>query len=87
MGVIGKIGEILNFRFFLYGRWEDLDRWKLIVFDVGVILDTHARHSETFFFRHFSEMGGGPLGQTSGCHQNLGIFRHFWHFWGRGKRG
>ena len=35
---------------FLYGRWEDLDRWKWVVIDVGVILDTSASHSENFFF-------------------------------------
>ena len=44
--------EILIFGFFLYGRWEDLDRWKWVVIDVGVILDTSATHSENLF-RHF----------------------------------
>ena len=51
-----------------------MDRWKWVVIDVGVILDTPASHSENFFFRHFSELGGGPLGQTLGCHQNFDIF-------------
>ena len=37
------------FNFFLYGRWEDLDRWKWVVIDVGVFLDTPASHSEIFF--------------------------------------
>ena len=32
--------------FFLYGRWEDLDRWKWVVIDVGTFLDTSASHSE-----------------------------------------
>ena len=36
------------FDFFLYGRWEDLDRWKWVVIDVGVILDTPTSHSEHF---------------------------------------
>ena len=53
-----KIGEIAKnldvLDFFLYGRWEDLDRWKWVVIDVGVILDTSASHSENFLFRHFS---------------------------------
>ena len=35
--------------FFLHGRWEDLYRWKWVVSDVGVILDTSATHSENFF--------------------------------------
>ena len=65
------------FDFFLYGRWEDLDRWKWVVIDVGVILDTSASHSENFFFRHFSELGGGPLGQTLGCHENFDILFFF----------
>ena len=34
---------------FLYGRWED--GWRLLVLDVGVILDTCASHSEILFFR------------------------------------
>ena len=38
------------FDFFLYGRWEDLDRWKWVVIDVGVIPDTSASHSENLFF-------------------------------------
>ena len=38
-------------------RWEDLDRWKWVVIDVGVILDTSAGHFENFF-RHFSLLGG-----------------------------
>ena len=38
---------------YLYGRWEDLDRWKWVVIDVGVILDTSARHSENLFFSTF----------------------------------
>ena len=42
--------------------------------DVGVILDTSASHSENCFFRHFSELGGGPLGQALERHQNLDIF-------------
>ena len=33
----------------LYGRWEDLDRWKWVLIDVGVILDTPASHSGTRF--------------------------------------
>ena len=37
------------FDFSLYGRWEDLDRWKWVVIDVGVILDAFASHSENFF--------------------------------------
>ena len=37
------------FVFFLYGRWEGLDRWKWVVIDVGVILDTSATHSENLF--------------------------------------
>ena len=44
------------FDFSLYGRWEDLDRWKWVVIDVGVILDAFASHSENFFFRHFFEL-------------------------------
>ena len=36
----------LNLDVFLYGIWEDLDRWKWVVIDVGVILDTSASHSE-----------------------------------------
>ena len=31
-------------------RWEDLDRWKWVVIDVGVILDTLASHSENLLF-------------------------------------
>ena len=31
------------------GGWEDLDRWKWVVIDVGVILDTSASHSENCF--------------------------------------
>ena len=41
------------FDFFLYGRWEDLDRWKWVVIDVGVILDTLASHSENLLFSTF----------------------------------
>ena len=55
----GKIGEIkknMQFSIFSYGRWEDLDRWKWVVIDVGVILDAFASHSENFFFRHFFEL-------------------------------
>ena len=44
-----NIKNICNFDFFLYGRWEDLDRWKWVVIDVGVISDTSASHSENFF--------------------------------------
>ena len=33
----------------LSGRWEDLERWKWVVIDVGVILDAFASHSENFF--------------------------------------
>ena len=44
------------FDFFLYGRWEDLDRWKWVVIDVGVILDAFASHSENFFFPTFFEL-------------------------------
>ena len=50
-----------------------MDRWKWVVIDVGVILDTSASHSENCFFRHFSELGGGPLGNTLGCHQNFDL--------------
>ena len=39
--------------FFLYWRWEDLDKWKCVVIDVGVILDTSASHSENFLFLDF----------------------------------
>ena len=53
---IGKITKITIFDFFLYGRWEDLDRWKWVVIDVGVILDAFASHSENCFFRHFFEL-------------------------------
>ena len=56
----GKYWEILeNLKkntgfgdFFLYGRWEDLDRWKWLVIDVATFLDTSASHSE-ICFRHF----------------------------------
>ena len=54
-----------------------MDRWKWVVIDVGVVLDTPASHSENFFFRHFSELGGGPLGHSLGCHQNFDIFSIF----------
>ena len=50
-----------------------MDSWKWVAIDVGVILDTSASHPENFLFRRFSELGGGPLGHTSGCHQNLGV--------------
>ena len=40
----------------LDGGWEDLDRWKCVVIDVGVILDAFASHSENCFFRHFFEL-------------------------------
>ena len=46
------------FDFSLYGRWEDLDRWKWVVIDVGVILDTSASHSENFFFDIFRSWVG-----------------------------
>ena len=48
--------KIQIFDFYLYGRWVDLDRWKWVVIDVGVILDAFASHSENFFFRHFFEL-------------------------------
>ena len=52
----GKIlKNIRKFGFFLYGRWEDLDRCKWLVIDVGVILDTSASHSEIFFFDIFRD--------------------------------
>ena len=44
---------------FVYGRWEDLDRWKWVVIDVGVFLDTPASHSESFFV-FFSTLFGPP---------------------------
>ena len=51
---IGRIAKSIDFWiFFLYGRWEDLDRWKWVVIDVGVILDTSASHSENCVFRQF----------------------------------
>ncbi len=46
----GNCKKNWNFGFSLYGRWEDLDRWKWVVIDVGVILDTSASHYENFFF-------------------------------------
>ena len=51
--------RILDFP--LYGRWEDLGRWKWVVIDVGVILDTSATHSENLLFSSF----WGPLGLPS----------------------
>ena len=77
-GIIGNNRENNKkyriFDFSLNGRWEGLDRWKWVVIDVGVILDTSASHSENFFcFRPFSELGGGPLGHTLGCHRNFDI--------------
>ena len=46
---IEEIAKNTSFCFFLlYGRWEDLDRWKWVVIDVGVILDAFASHSENF---------------------------------------
>ena len=55
-----------KFSIFLCGRWEDLDRWKWVVIDMGVILDTSANHSENFFvFRHV--LGPTPL------YPNIGI--------------
>ena len=53
-------------------RWEDLDRWKWVIIDVGVILDTSAGHFENFFST-FSAAGWGPLSHTVGCHQNFDI--------------
>ncbi len=60
IGILSRLWQIAKnnkkyaiFDFFLYGRWEDLDRWKWVVIDVGVILDAFASHSENFFFRHF----------------------------------
>ena len=44
----------------LYGRWEDLDKWKWVVIDVGVTLDTSATHSENLFFDIF----GAPIPRT-----------------------
>ena len=44
-----KIIRTREFLIFLYGRWEDLDRWTWVVIDVGVILDTSASHSENYF--------------------------------------
>jgi len=41
----------------VYGGWEDLDRWKCVGIDAGVILDTPASHSESFFFPTF--LGAG----------------------------
>ena len=41
-----------SFDIYLYGRWEDLNRWKQVALDVGVIWDTSASHSE-HCFRHF----------------------------------
>ena len=46
-------------------------------FDTGVFLDTPTTHSDNLLFRRFWELGGGPLGQTSGCYQNFCAFRHF----------
>jgi len=34
-------------------RWKELDRWKWVVIDVGVILHTPASRSENLFSRHF----------------------------------
>ncbi len=59
-GIIGKLGgggktQDINviLVFWLYGSWEALDSSELIVFDVGVFLDTPATHSENFIFRYF----------------------------------
>ena len=35
-----------------------MDRWKWVVIDVGVILDTSASHSENFFFDVFRSWEG-----------------------------
>ena len=50
---IWKKTKIPDFLIFLDGRWEDLDRWKWVVIDVGVILDTSATHSENCFVSTF----------------------------------
>ena len=42
----------------LFGRWEDLDRMKWVVIDVGVILDTSASRSEIFFSTFFRSWVG-----------------------------
>ena len=47
------IVRVMQFLLFpLYGSWEALDSSALIVFDVGVFLDTPATHSENFISRH-----------------------------------
>ena len=48
-GIIGEIPENSKKNVCLYGTWEALDSSEWIVFDVGVILDTSATHSENFF--------------------------------------
>ena len=58
LGNSEKYQKQLDFSIFLYGRWEDLDRWKWVVIDVGVILDASASNSENLFFRHFRSWVG-----------------------------
>jgi len=52
-GIIGNNTESTQtyaILIFPYGRWEDLDRWTLVVIDAGVILYTSATQSENFLF-------------------------------------
>ena len=48
-------------------RWEDLDRWKWVVIDVGVILDTSASHSENIFLDIFGSWVGDHSARPQGA--------------------
>ena len=55
------------FYFLLYGRWADLDGWKWVVINVGVILNIPASHSENFFFDNFGSWVGDHSARPQGA--------------------